>query len=341
METGPDRHVAIQLKTHTQEQAIMSKADARPIIVGISEEGQSEGALRFAVDEAVRQRCRLTVVHALQPATIPPPAGDPLIGYGSQERTHVFADEEKSTEAHRLVTDVARRARAMGNGRVAVDTDVPVGHRVHAIIEAAENARLIVLQHRDLPTFERIFARSTSTRVSAKAHCPVVTVPPVWDPNLHHNRITVAIDDIENSADILRVAFEDAARRLARIDIVHASRYMGSEVDIIESRDSEDEMQTRRIDSFDQLLASWRKEFPRVAVEQHLVRQSTVDALLEHSRESDLLILGRFKRSFPIPLPLPLGSIARAMVSGAHCPIEIVPHGASGPTKPKGGSGND
>lgn len=321
----------------------MSDVNSQPIVVGVSEDGQSEGALRFAVDEAIRQRCNLTIIHALsQSLPPPPPPGDPLIGYGRQdygrqdEKFRFFADRSESAAADRLVTDVARRARAMSRGRVAVDTDIPVGRRVHAIIEAAGNARLIVLQHRDLPAFERIFVHSTSIGVSARARCPVVTVPPVWESDLHHCRITVAIDDIENSAAVLRVAFECAMRRVARIDVVHAWRFTGAEADICASRDLAKDWEARSKETFEKALAPWQREFPQVKVEQHLVQQSIVDALLERSRGSDLLILGRFRAS--LPLPFPLGSIARAMVNGAHCPVEIVPHGASTTSKPTSGT---
>lgn len=307
----------------------MSDISTQPIVVGVSGAGASDGALRFAVDEAIRQRCGITIVHALSESLAPPP-GDPLSGFASRsESPHRFVDGSDSAEAYRLVTDTARRARAESHGRVAVDSRVLIGHHVRAIVNAAENARLIVLQHHDLPVFERIFVHSTSVGVSGRAHCPVVTVPPVWDPDFHRDRVVVGISRLDDSADVLRIAFESAERRRAKLDVVHAWTLMSSDGDVMSHRSAGDERQGRSESELAELVTPWIRQFPTVKVEQHVVHQGAVEALIDISRDSDLLVLGRFRAS--LPLPLPLGSIARAMVSGGHCPVEVVPH--SEPTR--------
>jgi len=314
----------------------VNDVSTKTIIVGISKDGESEGALLYAVEEAKRQHCGITVVHAMS-ESLPPPPGDPLLSYGKHAgNSREFTDQKESTEANRLVTDVARRVRAMSNGSVPVDAEVPVGRRAHAIIEAAADARLIVLQHHDLSTFERIFVRSTSTAVSARARCPVVTVPPVWDPDLLHNRVTVAIDKIEESEAVLRLAFESAKSRGSRLDVVHTWKLISAEEDIVVSQTVLQELQSRTSSHFERFLAPWQEEFPQVTVEHHVIRQETIKALLEYSRESDLLVLGRFRAA--IPLPLPLGTVARAMVNHALCPVEVVPHGHSDTSKAERGS---
>jgi len=310
---------------------IMTEEGSQPIIVGISEAGESEGALRFAIDEAVRQHCGIRIMHALS-TTIPPPPGDPLIKDADHPgRIHHFVNRSESAAAYRLITDVAERAREMSDGKVTVETDAPVGRRVHAIIEAAEDARLIVLQHRDLSIFERVFVHSTSIRVSARAHCPVVTVPPKWVTEPERKRVTVGIEKFEGSAAILRIAFESASRRGARLDVVHGWKFMNADADIIASRSLADEWQVRSEKELEDLLKPWQSEFPQVEVESHIAQKGASEVLLEHSKESDLLILGRYRDV--APLALPLGSIARALVNGAHCPVEIVPHSESHKSK--------
>lgn len=307
----------------------MSDLSTKPIIVGVSEPGASEGALRFAVDEAKRQRCALTIVHALSesPTTR---SGEMRVDFsghvvgGHTESSPDEIDRSSSAEAYRLVTDIARRARAMSLGLVAVDTDVPVGRSVHAIVEAAENARLVVLQHRDLPMIERIFVRSASVGVSARAHCPVVTVPHDWKPNLHHNWITAGIDDLESSADVLRIAFESALRRRATLQVVHAWNCLSAEGAAVLSRAQSQEWQARSEQALANLLQPWQRQFPKVKVVQKVSQERPVQSMLEYARESDLLILGRLR--VRLPLPLPLGSIARTMINEAQCPVEIVPH---------------
>lgn len=306
----------------------MNEIDTKPILLGVSDAEHSEGAMLFAVEEALRHQCGITVMHVL-PGSMPPPPDSP-IGFGSHaERTHHFVDRSLSQEAADLVTEIARRARAMVKGKVEIETSTLIGRRVHTIVDAAENARLVVLEHRDLPVLERMFVRSTSVGVSARAHCPVVTVPPLWKSQVHHNRITVAIDDIDDAAEILRAAFESARQRSARINVVHAWKFMGSEADVIAPQELVAEWQQRSAEHLKKALEPWRQEFPDVEVDSQFVRLRAVEALLECSQDSDLLVLGRSQPS--LPLPLPLGSVARAMVNGAHCPVEVVPHGAGTP----------
>lgn len=302
----------------------MSDASTQPIVVGVSEPGASEGALRFAVDEALRQRCALTIVHALSDSMTAPLSEVQVEFSGHTNSSPNDIDLSSAAEAHRLVTDIARRARAMSHGYVCVDTEVPVGRRVHAIVKAAENARLVVLQHRDLPMIERIFAHSASVGVTARAHCPVVTVPHDWKPNLHYSRITAGIDDFASSAEVLRIAFESAWRREATLQVVHSWNLISAEGAAALSSHRSRQWQPRSEQALAALLLPWQRQFPTVRVVQTVARRETVEALLGCSQDSDLLILGRLR--VRLSLPLPLGSIARTMVNEAHCPVEIVPH---------------
>ncbi|MBC7592842.1 MAG: universal stress protein [Kineosporiaceae bacterium] len=295
----------------------MSEVGPPPIIVEVSEPGASEGALRFAVDEALRQRCELTIVHALSDSLTAPLSKMQVDFSGRNDNSTHDLDRFSAAEAHRLVTALARRARAMSHGYVRDATDVPTGRQLHPIVKAAENARLVVLQHRDLPMVERVFSHSASAGVTARAHCPVVTVPHDWQPNLHHNRITVGIADIESSADVLRIAFGTAWRREATLYVAHDCNFISTEgLVVLPSNRSERALAT--------LLLPWQRQFPTVKVVQTLAQRGTIESLLEYSQESDLLILGRLR--VRLSLPLPLGSVARAIVNEAKCPVEIVPH---------------
>lgn len=302
----------------------MSDVSTQTIILGVSESEGSDLALRYAVDEALRQECGLTVVHVL-PDSLPPPPGDPLIEAApASGKTRHFLDRSKSADAHRLVTDVANRARAMSQDRIEVETSVPVGRHVHSLIKAAKSARLIVLQHRDLPMIERIFVRSTSVGVSGRAPCPVVIVPPTWQPETPHNRVTVGLDDLGHSEEILRVAFQAASLRMATLEVVHAWKSVSAEEDVIVSRTLEAEWQARSERTLEDLLLTWQRQFPEVQVTPHATHKGAVDALMPLAKESDLLVLGRFRPV--LHFPLPLGNVARAMINKAGCPVEIVPH---------------
>lgn len=301
----------------------MNDVNTRPIVVGIGAEGESDGALRFAVEEAIQQSCAITVVHAVS-ASFPPP--DPFIVTTEwTEQDKYFADHTTFADAERLVTAAVHQIHELGRGRIAVDAYVPSAHKVHAIVEASEQARLVVVQHRDLPFFERIFMRSVSVGVSSRAHCPVVTVPSSWNPDLHFNRVTVGLDNLDGATDVLRLGFEEAVRRSVKLDVVHAMEFFSAEASGPEFHTLMTERKTHAVRDLSNLLAPWQREHPNVQVEQHTSELDAGNVLLAHSQESDLLILGHRRTRFP----LPLGTVARAMVKGAHCPIKIVPYQAA------------
>lgn len=300
----------------------MSDSDTAPIVVGVGAEGESDGALRFAVDEALRQNCGISIVHAVSASLAPP--DPPRARAGSTEREAFFAGRTAFATAERLTAEAARRVHELGRGRVVVDTRLPATGKIHALVRASQAARLVVVQHRDLPTLERIFMRSVSVGLSARAYCPVVTVPPRWSPDLRLNRVTVGLDDLDDVTDVLTAAFEDAERRSVLLDVVHTVP-LGGDVPGNGSRSTETERKTAASHELDEVLAPWRRQYPQVRVEQHTSELGAISVLLARSLESDLLVLGQRRGR----VPFPLGAVARSMVNRANCPVKIVAHGVS------------
>ena len=299
----------------------MNRPETDRIILGVSSECNYEGALQFAVDEALRLRRGLTVMHALSESLAPPP--DTIITFGGEVGRHHFVDRSDAQLSHDLVNEVAHRARAMGHKMIDVDILVPTGHQVHSIVEAAVGARLIVLQHRDLSFLERIMSASTSVRVALRSSCPVVIVASPWYPRTSFNRVTAGIDDITNCEDILRVAFESAEARLAGLDIVHSWKHLAASSDSITYGSLTEEIRSSLVSRLDEVLAPWRRDFPTVTVEQHTFGVNAAEALTGHSQHSDLIVIGRHESI--LPHPFSLGIVARTLLTTAHCPVEIVP----------------
>jgi len=212
----------------------------------------------------------------------------------------------------------------MGGKAFDVNTQVPVGRPHQAIVEAAYAARLIVLQHRNFSHLKRMLTPSTSVGVATRSHCPTVIVPSPWHVRSSRNRITVGIADIGNSAQLLEVAFKNAEARLAGIDVVHSWKYLSATFDTATYRAVTEEVRLDYTRQLDQALELWRHDFPSVTVEQYIVRGNAAEALIGHSKNSDLLIVGR--RDTAGPLPLPLGMVARKVVNNSHCPVEVVPY---------------
>lgn len=147
----------------------MSVHNPNPIVlaVGNEEPDRSDSALAFAVAEALREGCGLHLVHAVYVA----PSGPELVLID-------FSDVERIGRA--TLDGAVERVEAIVGGRVPVTSELVHGPVVPSVVDAARDARMIVLQHRDLSRFARVVTRSVSSGVAAHAQVPVVSVPAGW-----------------------------------------------------------------------------------------------------------------------------------------------------------------
>lgn len=283
-----------------------------PIVVGVDGTDQSGRAVRYAVTEAQRQGCGLRLVHAIH-ETAPMAPMLPLVAVETFEEV----GRRMVAEAKQLVYDLT-------DGEMQVETLVQPGSRTHVLCEAGEDARMIVLGHRDRSVLGRVFTSSTTTGVAARAHSPVVCVPATWIDGHENGRVVVGLDGSPASRDALALAFAAAAERKAHLTVLHAWKLSGVYDDIISSRVSMEEWKVSALEQMEQILAEWRSHYPEVDVEVDLRHQYPAPALVGATEGADLIVLGR--RGHGAPLGVYLGSIARTLIREARCPVEIAPH---------------
>jgi nucleotide-binding universal stress UspA family protein len=289
----------------------MTATPERPIVVGVDGSDQSMQAVRYAVQEAQRQSCGLTLVHAL-PENVPVAPMLPLVSVETLDQV-----------GHRLVTQAEIVVHDLTDGQIAVEKVVRPGSRARVLADAGQNARMIVLGHRDRSVLGRVFTSSTCTGVSARAHCPVVSVPSAWEQGSSRGRVVVGIDGPAHSSEPLAVAFAEAAERGSVLTVLHAWKLQSPYDDIIASRVSLDAWRRSTTSMLEELLREWREAYPEVVVELDVRHEFTATALVEASEGADLLVLGR--RGHGAPLGLFLGSIARTLIREARCPVEVAP----------------
>jgi nucleotide-binding universal stress UspA family protein len=94
--------------------------------------------------------------------------GEPLPVFG-------YADIEKLADA--VLTRAAAFASAHARD-VAVDTLLVEGHPAEALVEAGNNARLLVVGSRGLGGITGMLLGSVSSSCAHHARCPVAIVPP-------------------------------------------------------------------------------------------------------------------------------------------------------------------
>lgn len=284
----------------------------RPVVVAI-DAGSCEASLRYAAAEALRARCGLHVLHAIPLASV--------------HRLLEPADiEHVARVAETTLTAAVTRADHLIDGRVPVTSELFHGPVVQGVIEACQEARAVVLQHRRPSARECLESRSVASAVAARTSIPVISVPSDWaDPV--GGVVVVGVDVPEHSHQLLREAFEAARVRGASVQIIHTwwrSPGSGMGPEMGHSRVASDLRNARARDEISSLLSfvEGDSDFLDVPVEVDVRHGRPADVLVEASRDAELLVVGRHDPW--IPLGSHLGPIAHAVLRDAECPVLLV-----------------
>jgi nucleotide-binding universal stress UspA family protein len=143
------------------------------IIVGIDGSGHSRRALEWAVREAAARRAPLTVLTVQQPVTAYWGAGAAVPYAYSYDQDLVkqalkMAEEETGSTLEQAGAD---------SRPPSVTVKAVAGLPAESLLQAAEDADMIVVGSRGAGGFKRLLMGSVSTQVAHHAHCPVVVIP--------------------------------------------------------------------------------------------------------------------------------------------------------------------
>jgi len=144
--------------------------EVRRIVVGVDGSETSRHALRWAAEEARAHGSQLHVVHAWEV----PGLG---AGVGVLPGRRSAQPEGQHDEASRLVADVVREE--LGEDPPGdVRTSIGRGPAAGVLLDAADQADLLVVGSRGLGGFKGLLLGSVSSKMAAHASCPVVIVRP-------------------------------------------------------------------------------------------------------------------------------------------------------------------
>lgn len=287
----------------------MADQDTGPVVVAVGHDPM-DAALAFAADEAARAGGGLRLVHAVHLLVQGPDM--PLAGEVDLER-----------EGRRALNAAVARARELA-GDVPVTTELRVGPVVPTIIDMAGDARMIVLQRRDLSTVRRVVTRSISSTVAARARVPVVSVPSRWSARAPGDpaSVTVGVDLPERAEQVLRWAAGEARSRGAVLRILHTWSFPSAYDDIVLDPAESQAWADRTTDEIQAVLDTLDDDLAGMPVVVEARHAYAADALVEAGRETDLLVIGRHDPL--VPVGSHLGPIARAVLREADCPVMIV-----------------
>ena len=286
-----------------------------PIVVGVNGSPESDHAVRYAVHRADQVGCGLLLVNAVHEIVPISPmwpllTGDSLMDVGRG----ILAD------AQMLVERVA-------GASVPVEMSVALGPAVSVVTAAAAQGRLVVVGHRPGRALEHLFTGTTTFGVVARAACPVVSVSGERDEHGTRGRVVAAVDGTAVTSTVLAHAFALASEMTAELHVVHCWKLDSLYAYLVDEMSVQQEWGTQTASVISAYVDEWTGRYPGLRVVTHMEYADVTRTLVRHSTDADVLVVGRHGHGDlhgRIAMSSP-GSIARALVQHAHCPVEFVP----------------
>jgi len=285
-------------------------APIRPVVVGVDGSDSALAAARWGAAEARRRDAPLRLVTAF-PWTRDLVMGNTL---GDEYRSDLQARAEGQLAAAVTAAELAVPGQP-------VDGAVVVGRPIGTLGEEARHAQLLVLGSRGLGGLTGLLIGSVAVALAAGAACPVVVVRGEAGDPLGSAPVVVGVDDSPVGDAALAFAFEAAATRGAPLIAVHAwlEHFYDAQVAVmVDSAAVEEQVRS----AIARRLGGWTQKYPDVPVTQVVARDTPARALVERSRDAQLVVVGSRGRGNLAGLVL--GSVSHTVVQHSHCPVAVV-----------------
>lgn len=282
----------------------------RGIVAGIDGSDNALEAARWAASAAQRFKEPLHLTHLL-------PKG-PDNGAVESESTR-----EQRTHGEKLL-DIAEEAVRDGREDLIVERSVDHGPPARGLVGLSQTARMLVLGPAATSEMQSVFVGSNVVRVANHARCPVAIWRGVQGHDVTDSRpVVVGADGSELSDLAVAHAFEFAAFFGAPLIAVRTWAEHSSLGGYSEARRFTDwtPHQQHETAMLAESLAGWCEKYPDVIVTRSVERGGPMRALLEHTAEAQLVVVGSHGRS-PFMASV-IGSTSQSLIHHALCPVLV------------------
>ena len=301
----------------------------REIVTGVDQTNPAERVLGRALAEAQSTGRALRVLHVWSnPVWLGDMSAVSGMAYGSSLPSH----EDSVRWAQDIAEEHLTKAREQfgssqsTSGRPAVQatTEAREGEPGHVLVNASQEAGLLVVGGRGHGSLASVLLGSTTGFVMHHAACPLMIVPETVSDG-PFQRVIVGFDDSACSRSALRWGFDAARRHGCPLTVLYALRITLAPAAIpvaLISPEYKSEMHAWLDRETGQIAA----EFPEVALTTTVHNGSPAGVLLEQSGPGDLLVVGsRGRGGFA---GLLLGSVAAQCSQHAKGVVVVVRGGA-------------
>ncbi|RNI18171.1 universal stress protein [Flexivirga caeni] len=273
------------------------------IVVGYDGSEQSTAAVRWAAQASVRSRQPLQIL-----AAVPMP-----VVYGSE---FLPADAQGEFTDESVAVAAAGEEVARAEGATDVGARGVVANPAQSLVEASEDASLVVVGSRGHHQFLETMLGSVGFALAGHAKCPAVIVRGESVSPL--GRVVVAYDGSEASGRAVDFAATAAHDAGASLHIVSAWVDLAGVAEISENGDIIDAVRT----DLDSAQERAQQAHADLEVTTDALRGNAGAVIAEAANGAGLLVVGsRGRGGFRSLL---LGSVSRRLITSAPCPVAVI-----------------
>ncbi len=279
------------------------------ILVGVDGSPGSRAAVLWAAAEAVRRRNELVVLHVYEWR----------VRGARAQIGGAYADDARR-HAREVVEAGVAAARDNAPG-VNVRSEIAQGSPGRTLVNDSANANLVVVGSRGRGGFASLLLGSVGQQVATHAKCPVVVVRGRSD--VPTSSIVVGVDGSSAAGHALGAALAEAVVR--DVGVVAIRAYTPSlppwGTDVPPHLEDWEERRTAEHRVLLDDIAPWADKYPDVTLECIAAAGGAADALVRHSADAQLVVVGtRGHGSISGTL---LGSVGLQLLHHAECPVLI------------------
>ncbi|MFJ9542482.1 universal stress protein [Streptomyces sp. NPDC101225] len=285
-----------------------------PVIVGVDGSASGFDAVDLAAREAHPREAPLRIVLALGRPSVRLPTGTAPWNPG---------DQGLEAMALGVLARAEERAHQVAPG-IEITRSVGAGEAFEVLEIESRSAVPAALGSRGRSAFAGLLLGSTAVRLAAHGRCPLMVVRGRAAPT---GPVLLAVDGSPAGQAAVEFAFAETALRKAPLVARHVwntwseGAYEGPGdpltavvVDVAHLRETGQHL-------MDVAVASSQEDVPQVAVERRPVRSRIRPALIDVSRQAQLVVTGaRGRGGFTALL---LGSVGQALLHHAHCTVTV------------------